>query len=86
MVDSKLIQEWLQKADEDLDFAGSIVEDSPFYAQICFHFQQAAEKYLKALIVAEDLEFQKIYDLVVFLKICSIRKSELNNLMPDCSC
>jgi HEPN domain-containing protein len=50
MADPKLIQEWLQKADEDLGFAVSIIEDSPFYAQICFHFQQAAEKYLKAII------------------------------------
>ena len=50
MADPKLIQEWLQKADEDLGFAASIVEDSPFYAQICFHFQQAAEKYLKTII------------------------------------
>jgi len=34
MADSKLTQEWLQKADEDLGFAVSIIEDSPFYAQI----------------------------------------------------
>jgi hypothetical protein len=39
MADPKLIQEWLQKADEDLEFAASIIEESTFYAQICFHFQ-----------------------------------------------
>jgi len=84
MADPKLIQEWLQKADEDLGFAASIIEDSPFYAQICFHLQQAAEKYLKAIIVAEDLEFQKIHDLVVLLKTCLVRRPELISLMPDC--
>jgi HEPN domain-containing protein len=42
MADAKLIHEWLQKANEDLEFAASIIEDSPFYAQICFHFQQSA--------------------------------------------
>jgi HEPN domain-containing protein len=84
MADRKLIQEWLQKADEDLGFASSIIEDSTFYAQICFHFQQAAEKYLKAIIVADDLEFQKIHDLLVLLKACSARRPELNSLMPDC--
>ena len=84
MADRKLIQEWLQKADEDLGFASSIIEDSTFYAQICFHFQQAAEKYLKAIIVADDLEFQKIHDLLVLLKACSVRRLELASLMPDC--
>jgi hypothetical protein len=32
MADPKLIQEWLQKADEDLGFAASIIEESTFYA------------------------------------------------------
>ena len=84
MADQKLIQEWLQKADEDLGFAASIIEDSTFYAQICFHFQQAAEKYLKTVIVADDLEFQKIHDLVMLLKTCLGRRPELICLMPDC--
>jgi hypothetical protein len=30
MAEAKIVQEWLQKADEDLDFAASIIEDSPF--------------------------------------------------------
>jgi HEPN domain-containing protein len=59
MADAKIVKEWLQKADEDLDFAASIVDESPFYAQICFHFQQAAEKYHKAVIIADGLEFKK---------------------------
>jgi HEPN domain-containing protein len=84
MADAKLIQEWLRKADEDLAFAESIIEDSPFYAQICFHFQQSAEKYLKAVVVADELEFQKIHDLAALLKSCLKRRPELSGLMPDC--
>ena len=38
MVDPQIIDEWLAKADEDFDFAVSVIEDSTFYAQICFHF------------------------------------------------
>ncbi|KAA3608875.1 MAG: HEPN domain-containing protein [Candidatus Scalindua sp. AMX11] len=52
MVDSQLIEEWIKKADEDMGFASSVVEESTYYAQICFHYQQAAEKYLKAFIIA----------------------------------
>jgi HEPN domain-containing protein len=61
MAEPRLIDEWLKKAEEDYQFAASVLEDSTFYAQICFHFHQAAEKYLKAFIVARDLDFQKIH-------------------------
>lgn len=85
MVDPKIINEWVKKADEDLEFACSVIEDSPFYAQICFHFHQAAEKYLKALIIASDLEFRKIHDLPVLLKSVMDKKPQLEILRDDCS-
>ena len=47
MVDRQLVQEWLNKADEDFGFAASVIEESPYYAQICFHFHLAAETYRK---------------------------------------
>jgi HEPN domain-containing protein len=62
----------------------SIIEDSIFYAQICFHFHQAAEKYLKALNIAYDLEFKKIHDLPVLLKSCLIKNTKLMILMDEC--
>ncbi|MFH0729399.1 MAG: HEPN domain-containing protein [Pseudomonadota bacterium] len=64
MADHQIVKEWLKKADEDLNFASSIINDSTFYAQLCFHFHQASEKYFKAFIVAHDLEFMKIHDLI----------------------
>jgi len=84
MVDSQVIREWLKKADEDFEFAVSVLEDSTFYAQICFHFHQAAEKYLKAFIVARDLEFKKIHDLPVLLKSCVVKEPGLQILLDDC--
>ena len=84
MADPQIIQEWLKKADDDLGFARSVVNDSPFYAQICFHFHQAAEKYLKSFIIANDLEFKKIHDLPVLLKLCLVKEPELTILKDDC--
>ena len=84
MADPQIISEWLKKANEDLEFAISVIEDSTFYAQICFHFHQAAEKYLKSLIIAYDLEFKKIHDLPVLLKLFLVKKPELKKLMNDC--
>jgi HEPN domain-containing protein len=52
MVEAAIIREWIAKADEDFDFAlVNLEEGKPFAAQICFHFHQSAEKYLKAYIV-----------------------------------
>src|SRR3989338_7605671 len=64
------VREWLKKANEDFGFASSILPDTTFYAQVCFHFQQAAEKFLKAYIVKKKLEFRKIHELRKLLKIC----------------
>ena len=84
MVDPQVIREWLKKADEDFDFAVSILDDSTFYAQICFHFHQAAEKYLKAFVIAANLEFKKIHDLPVLLTACTNKVSNLNSIVDEC--
>lgn len=58
MVNPKIVKEWLDKADEDFGFASSYLDkEDQFFGQICFHFHQAAEKYLKTFIVANELEF-----------------------------
>jgi HEPN domain-containing protein len=84
MADSRLTDEWIKKAEEDYQFAVSVLEDSSFYAQICFHFHQAAEKYLKAFIVARELDFQKIHDLMVLLKLCLSVEPGLSGIQDDC--
>jgi len=84
MADYELVLEWLNKAEEDFGFAASVIEESPYYAQICFHFHQAAEKYLKAYIVAYDLVFEKIHDLPVLLKTCIQQDPNLREILEEC--
>jgi len=84
MADPQLVREWLNKAEEDFGFAASVIKESPYFAQICFHFHQAAEKYLKAYIIAYDLEFEKIHDLPVLLEICMQRDPGLQIILDDC--
>jgi HEPN domain-containing protein len=62
----------------------NLEEDNKFYSQICFHFQQAAEKYLKAYIAAYDLEFEKVHNLVALLKICGEKDASLLSVMDLC--
>ena len=85
MVDKRVIKEWLIKADEDFNFASSVIEDSPYFAQLCFHFQQAAEKYLKAFIVAHELEFKKSHELVELLGICGEKDPAIFKIKDDCN-
>ena len=85
MADPSIVREWLSKADEDFGFAKiNLEEDNKFYSQICFHFQQATEKYLKAYIAAYDLEFEKIHNLIALLKICGKKDASLLSLMEQC--
>jgi HEPN domain-containing protein len=85
MVDSKVITEWVEKANEDLEFARiNLNENRPFFAQICFHFQQSAEKYLKAYIISRGLEFRKTHDLLILLKTCSDHDHSFDVLKEAC--
>ena len=42
---------------------------SPNYDAVCFHAQQGAEKYLKAVLHAHAIPFAKAHDLVVLLDL-----------------
>ncbi len=85
MADPSVVNEWLAKADADFRFAEvSLQEGSEFFAQICFHFQQAAEKFLKAYIIAMDLPFGKVHDLVNLLRTCSTRDPSFSTLQEEC--
>jgi HEPN domain-containing protein len=85
MVNAEIIKEWISKADEDFEFAlSNLKEGKTFFSQICFHFQQAAEKYLKSFIVSQELEFRKIHDLPLLLKFCSSKDSSLEEIREDC--
>jgi HEPN domain-containing protein len=47
----------------------SRVRRRPNWAAVCFHAQQCAEKYLKALLQAAAVEFPRTHDLVALLDL-----------------
>lgn len=72
MVDPELVKEWLSKADEDFSFASlTLRKIDAYFGLVAFHFHQAAEKFLKAYIVAHELEFSKIHNLLRLIEICA---------------
>lgn len=85
MAEAELVKKWIKKAEEDFGYASkSLEEEFKYFPQICWHFQQSAEKYLKAYIVAFDLEFKKIHDLAALIKICEKKNAAFNSLIDDC--
>lgn len=69
-----VLQEWLQKADEDYCVATREIRarKNPAYNAVCFHAQQCLEKYLKAVLAQEGKPFMKIHDLDVLLNSCLV--------------
>lgn len=71
MVNNQIVGNWLDKADEDLAFAkASLQEGLEFYSQICFYLHQSVEKYLKAYIIAKELNLKRIHDLTQLVQVC----------------
>lgn len=64
--------EWANYADEDLIMAQSALRRSkPLTTPSCFHSQQCAEKYLKAILVSQNIEFPKTHDLLILNTLCA---------------
>lgn len=64
---------WLKKADSDLKNAKLVFaadDESPPYDTICFHCQQAVEKYLKAFLVYHDISFPYSHNLSDLAAAC----------------
>jgi HEPN domain-containing protein len=80
----EIAREWLEKAEEDYGFACASIESTDYFAQVCFHFQQAAEKYLKAFIVAGSLEFRPIHNLLELLQIAGQNERRIEELQEAC--
>ena len=73
-----LVRQWLAKADEDLETAKFLFSsESFFFAAICFHCQQAAEKYCKAFLTWYQIEFPKTHDLGLLLGLIASTKPSL---------
>jgi hypothetical protein len=56
-----LVADWIAKADLDFDTAVRLVAEERFRDIVAFHAQQAAEKYLKALLTRHQIEFPKTH-------------------------
>lgn len=62
--------EWAKKAEEDIIVAKLVLAENGPPNQICFHSQQAAEKYLKGYLVFKEQKIEKVHQLRYLLELC----------------
>jgi HEPN domain-containing protein len=70
-----VVGEWVAKAESDLTTAAHTLKlggDCPTDT-VCFHAQQCVEKYLKAVLVLEEIDFPKTHDLEEIMKLLPTR-------------
>jgi HEPN domain-containing protein len=63
---------WAASAEEDFVLARTAVRrKQPLASGACFHAQQCAEKYMKALLISKGADFPKTHDLLLLNNLCS---------------
>lgn len=67
----EIIAQWRIKADHDLALVEHDIRDNdPLTDALCFHCQQAAEKYLKLYLIAQKTDYPKVHDIAELLETC----------------
>lgn len=81
---TRIVNEWRRKADADMAVAERLLPDEdPFYNAVTFHCQQAAEKYLKALLTCWGIEFPKTHVLANLIGLLETRDTALAASLLD---
>ncbi len=80
-----LTREWAAKADGDYATARreSRARKQPNYDAVCFHAQQCAEKYLKALLQERGLAIARSHNLEALAKPLLVVRPELRMIIPS---
>jgi HEPN domain-containing protein len=86
MADKRIIKQWISLADDDLRLAehtANTLWPTPIEL-VCFHCQQAAEKYLKGFLEFNNEIPRHIHDLIALRKMCEVYNPNFNYLIRHC--
>jgi HEPN domain-containing protein len=77
------INQWIYKANEDILVVEKLTEHEIFApSSACFHCQQAVEKFLKAFLIANEVEIKKTHNIEFLLSECGEIDSEFAAIEP----
>jgi HEPN domain-containing protein len=76
--------EWLRFAEENLLVAEQALSfEEPTWHTICFLCQSAAEKFLKAYLIAQGWKLERTHDIVVLLGLCADISAQTDSAFAD---
>ena len=76
--------EWLNKAEEDFEVACYLLKaEKSYFSPVCFHLQQAAEKYLKAFLTFHNKEVIKTHSIEYLLNTCADFSDDFKQIEPN---
>jgi HEPN domain-containing protein len=78
------VQQWLNRAHKDL-VAGEVLLKETFedFENVGFHAQQAAEKFIKALLVRYQIEFPKTHSIALLRQLVANVDPELAKSLAE---
>jgi HEPN domain-containing protein len=81
-VGDEYLRRWLVKANEDITTIDALISSSPekHSSAICFHAQQAVEKFLKAFLVYKGIDFPRTHDVDMLLAMCKPLHADAFNI------
>jgi HEPN domain-containing protein len=77
------VKKWLIKAMGDLKVAENETKlplEGVVTEAICFHSQQAVEKFLKAFLITKNVEFGKTHNLEFLIELCGKEDEEFRKV------
>ena len=81
---ASLVAQWLEKANKDLAAAEHLLSEGPRHREaVGYLSQQAAEKYLKALLVDRSIEFPKTHDIRALLKLAELTVAGISQRLQE---
>lgn len=77
-------KDWLEKGDHDLEDAQKLLKNGGHTDTICFHAQQAVEKYFKGYLVSKKVNPRGIHHLEELAKDCANFDKGFLELLDEC--
>lgn len=79
-----LVRGWLEKARRDFNTAVNSLNAVELFTDIvCFHAQQAAEKYLKAYLIWQEIEFPRTHALEDLVLLAAQKEPDFLDLRDE---
>jgi len=85
MENKDIAEEWFRIAENDLSSAEYLQNMIPVPVEIvCYHCQQAAEKYLKGYLALKEEKLIKTHDLIILNKTCQKYDPDFKRIEEAC--